>query len=115
MAELLSVVAFLMAIGAVFGVIAVGKKADAGASAIVNSQMIGVKKLITDHQTAVKGAVNTLNKRLEKLEKNYQSARSSQSRARDTLAGLESRNKDAGQGTSQPAAAKGPDAETGTG
>lgn len=115
MAELLSVVAFLMALGAVFGIVAVGKKADAGASAIINSQMIGVKKLIIDHQVAVKEAVNTLNKRLEKLEKNYQSTLSSQSRASETLAGLEKRKEKAGQDTSQPAAAKGPDGKTETG
>ncbi len=89
MAELMSVLAFVMAVGAVLGVISVAKKADAGATSIVNAQMIGIKKIIIDHQASVKEAITNLNKRIEKLEKDYQAARNSQAKASEALAGLE--------------------------
>ncbi len=85
----MSVLAFVMAVGAVLGVISSAKKTDAGITAIVNAQMIGIKKIIIDQQASVKEAVTNLNKRIEKLEKDYQSARNSQTKASEALAGLE--------------------------
>jgi len=109
--ELISVVAFLFGLGAVLAVTSVAKKVDQGADTMVKLHVEGLRKTVVEQQKAVKEAVNTLHKRLEKLEKDYQSVKASQARSADTLSSMEQKSSaPAASGAPVPSASK-----TGTG
>jgi len=87
--ELLSVVAFLFGLAAVLAVAAIAKKVDQGADTMVKLHVEGLRKTVLENQKAVKDAVNTLHKRLEKLEKDYQAVKAAQARSAGTLSSME--------------------------